>query len=377
MVYVGEIYTCLNNNTPLCFGSASIPPDFAYLWTISYLQGLGDLTLIADSVYVSQLQTELTGRTEEYVWAYPPHFLFFVRPLSMAPQFIAYVAWVITGLVLLLWSCLSFTRFRLFFLIALILSPAVFANGADGHTGFYTAALLTGGILLAPRRPIIAGILFGLLTFKPHLGLLVPVALVAARLWRPIFSAIITSLCLVVASMVVHGTELWTIFVMDAGDSGLSILRHATGPFTKLMPTIFMAGRILELPEPLVASIQGCAAVAVAVASYLVVRRNSDPIVWVAVVSLGTFLVSPYAYVYDMVIISVATLLLTLNSRQEDLLPFERIVLILLWMLPFLTIHLNMASIPVAPLILSTGFVFIVIKGLRGQRTASPRSLFR
>jgi hypothetical protein len=38
-------------------------------------------------------------------------------------------------------------------------------------------------------------------------------------------------------------------------------------------------------------------------------------------------------------------------------------------MLPVATIHLNKAGIPLAPLILTTGFVFVVVKGLRGQRT--------
>lgn len=368
-IYIGEVYTCFNDDTPMCFGDTKYPPDFAYLWTISYLQVSGDLSQLFDPAYVLQHQIELTGRTEEYLWSYSPQALFLLRPLAMAPLVPAYLLWVGTGLALLAWACLCFTRFRWFFLAALILSPAVFVNGFTGNNGFITAALLIGGILLSPRRPIVAGILFGLLTFKPHLGLLVPVALVAARLWRPFVSATVTSICLVIASMAIHGIDVWATFVTDAAGSGMSVLRAATGPFTNLMPTIFMAGRILEMPELLIAAVQGGIAIAATVATYVVVRRNSDPIVWAAVISLGTFLVSPYGFSYDMVVVAAAMLLLILNSSPNDLLPFERVVLILLWMLPVVTVHLNTAGIPLAPLILSTSFIFVVVKGLRGQRT--------
>lgn len=369
-IYVKEIYACFGPGAPLCFGDSNSPADFAYLWTISNLQGSGDLSQLFDREHVLQLQIALTGSTEEYVWAYPPQSLFLLWPLSLAPLVPAYVAWVGLGLVLLLWSCLSFTRFRLFCALTVLLSPAIFVNAFAGHNGFFTATLLIGGILLASRRPIVAGILFGLLTFKPQLGLLVPVALIAARLWRPFISATVTSIGLVLASIAIHGTELWTTFLLNASGSGVSIVRNAAGPFTELMPTVFMAGRILELPEHLIIVAQGVTSAAAIIATYAVVRRNRDPIVWAAVISLGTFLVSPTAFVYDMVVMAVATILLTVNSRPEDLLPFERVILILLWMLPVLTIYLNKAAIPLAPLVLIVGFIYVVFKGLRGHRTS-------
>lgn len=370
--YIGAIHTCFNNGTSMCFGSTNSPPDFAYLWTISYLQHSGDLSQLFDPAYVLQLQIELTGRTEEYAWLYPPQSLFLVWPLSLLPLVPAYLLWVGVGLCLLFLSCLSFTRFRIFFVLAALLSPALFINTFAGHNGLFTAALLIGGILLASRRPIVAGILFGLLTFKPQLGLLVPVALIAARLWRPIISATVTTICLILASISVHGTELWTNFVVNASASGVSVIRDEAGPFTNLMPTVFMAGRILELPELIVTFVQAVVALLVMGATYVVIRRNNDPFIWVAVVSVGTFLVSPTAFVYDTVILAVGTLLLACNSRQEDFLPFERVVLVLLWLLPVLTIYFNTAGIPIAPLILAVGFVYVVLRGLRGHSAPIP-----
>ena len=59
--------------------------------------------------------------------------------------------------------------------------PATFINLFHGQNGFLNAALLGAALLALDRRPVVAGILFGLLSYKPHLGLLVPLALLAGR----------------------------------------------------------------------------------------------------------------------------------------------------------------------------------------------------
>lgn len=47
------------------------------------------------------------------------------------------------------------------------------------QNGFLSAGLFGGALVLLERRPVLAGALFGLLTYKPHLGLLVPIVLIA------------------------------------------------------------------------------------------------------------------------------------------------------------------------------------------------------
>jgi alpha-1,2-mannosyltransferase len=65
-------------------------------------------------------------------------------------------------------------------LLFIIISPAAVGNIFMGQTGFISAALLTAGLQLASTRPIAAGALLGLLSYKPRLGALVPIALAAA-----------------------------------------------------------------------------------------------------------------------------------------------------------------------------------------------------
>ena len=67
-------------------------------------------------------------------------------------------------------------------------SPRCSTRSGTGQNAFLTAALFGGATLLVDRRPVMAGLLFGALCYKPHFGLLVPVALAAcgpmARLSR-------------------------------------------------------------------------------------------------------------------------------------------------------------------------------------------------
>src|SRR5258706_16321345 len=69
-------------------------------------------------------------------------------------------------------------------LLLALAAPAVFVNAVRGQNGTWTAALCGGGLSLLERRPLLAGGLLGLLIYKPQLGLLIPVALLAGRHWR-------------------------------------------------------------------------------------------------------------------------------------------------------------------------------------------------
>jgi hypothetical protein len=73
--------------------------------------------------------------------------------------------------------------------------------------------LLLGGVWLLGPRPFLAGLLLGLVAFKPQLGLLIPVALVAAGAWRAFAGATAMVLLLLLISLAVPGIEIWRGFL--------------------------------------------------------------------------------------------------------------------------------------------------------------------
>ncbi len=110
--------------------------------------------------------------------------------------------WCVLGLALYLWAAWSggVQRQHLLFLAV---APGVAVNVFFGQNGFVTAALLIGGLANLDRKPVLAGVLFGILTIKPQFGLLLPVLLVMTGRWRVIAAAVVTTAVLVAL------TSLW------------------------------------------------------------------------------------------------------------------------------------------------------------------------
>jgi len=134
----------------------------------------------------NNLLTEMFGAGYPmHIWSYPPHFLLFTWPLAPLPHFAAYLLYAAIGLLLYL-VVVSDGRHRADILLLIALALAAIVNIWCAQTGFWIAALLIGGLVQLDRRRILAGILFGILTIKPRLGLLLllPLMLALTGRWR-------------------------------------------------------------------------------------------------------------------------------------------------------------------------------------------------
>src|SRR5439155_13046111 len=134
-------------------------------------------------------------------------------------------------------------------LVAAAAAPTTTIAILSGQSGLLAAALFAGGVRLAGRAPVASGIMFGLLTFKPQLGLLVPVALVAARLWRTIAAAIATAVLLIVVTSLLFGADIWARW---AGFVPVFSRQFAgeSSEIVHLMPTLLPALLRLGLAPP-------------------------------------------------------------------------------------------------------------------------------
>ena len=95
----------------------------------------------------------------------------------------------------------------------LLLAPGVAVNLFFGQNGILSTILLGGGVLLLRSRPVLGGMLLGLMAYKPQLALLIPFALLAGREWRALAAAILSQLGLMLLSLLVLGVEPWLAFL--------------------------------------------------------------------------------------------------------------------------------------------------------------------
>src|SRR5205823_10368143 len=140
-------------------------------------------------------------------------------------------------------------------------------------------------------RPILAGVLLGLLTYKPQLGVLVPIALVAAGLWRTIAAAAATVAVLIAATGLVFGWSIWPAWL--SGILAYSDQFAAeSSEILHLMPTVFVAVLRLGAPPAAAQLIQAGAAIAAAAVVWDCFRRGATPLAAGALMT-ATFLATP------------------------------------------------------------------------------------
>ena len=106
----------------------------------------------------------------------------------------------------------------------MLATSATFWCVSMGQNGLLNAALLGAGLLMIPSRPALAGVCIGLLSYKPHLGLLIPFALAAAGLWRTFAVAAATTLALALVSIPLFGVSSWIAFFAAMSEFGTLVL---------------------------------------------------------------------------------------------------------------------------------------------------------
>lgn len=280
---------------------------------------------------------------------YPPHLLLFVWPLGFLPYLVAYAIWCIAGFALYMIAAAWGER-RTDRLVMLAISPAVLVNVFAGQNGFFTAALLIGGLRLLERRPIVAGILFGVLTIKPHLGVLLPLMLVMTGQWRAIAAAAVTTVALLATATAMFGTDIWVAYFEHSLPKQREILEYASGILPPMMPTAFMNVRVAGLPLSFAWALQAMVSAAAVAAVIWTYWRRRDPVLSTALLVTATFLVTPYIFNYDMVVFG--WVLLQLRAHEGTRIFDDRLAMVV-WTLPLTTTLLGLAHIPISFLALA------------------------
>jgi hypothetical protein len=355
--------------------------DFINIWAGPQLAFGGQLTTLFDiHAYHAAIGVLFGQPLPFHNWSYPPFTLLAFWPFAQLPYFVALAVWTVGLFAVFAGVTLSQVERprRASALLALILAPACLINTINGQNGFLSAVLMIGGILSIDRQPILAGILFGLLTFKPHLGVVLPFALLALGAWRVIATASITALVLVLLSIAAFGVEPWRQYIEVAGAYQVLLLERFRGFYTYMMVSGVAGARTFGLTYPVALALQIALAVPVLGAAIWAVRSTTDASRRTFVVVSATPLVTPYTFNYDLTALA-AVLVWTLCRTPRDLpvrgltfpgwmTPVRGLVLFLGWIIPILAMYLNALGLGLAPLSLAAVFAFSVYE------TVSARS---
>ena len=235
--------------------------------------------------------------------------------------------------------------------LAIVASPAAAWVVLSGQNTFLSLGLFYGGLHLLDRAPVAAGILLGLLAYKPQIWILVPLALLAARQWKALAATLATVAALALASLGLFGLEFWRGFIAAA--RAASTTPAAELMFQQMhvqMTTLLAAARMAGL-SPIFAGVVQLAGSLLAIAAvWFTFRLRGPGPAQTAVLATATFLVSPYTLNYDLLLLMPAVVVLYRIGAARAFLPGERILHLLIWLLPTLGWMLNQLALPVVPL---------------------------
>jgi len=348
--------------------------DFINVWAGPQLAFGGQLATLFDlHAYHAAIGVLFGQPLPFHNWGYPPFTLLAFWPLAQLPYFAALAVWTLGLFAIFAGVTLSQVERprRAGALLALILAPACLINTIGGQNGFLSATLMLGGTLAIDRRPILAGLLFGLLSFKPHLGIALPFVLLALRAWRVIATACVTALLLVLLSLAVFGIEPWRQYIEVVGAYQVSLLQRFRGFYTFMMVSGVAGARTFGLTYPVALVLQVALAVPVLGAAIWAMRSTTDPCQRAFVLASAAPLVTPYVFNYDLTALAAALVWTLCRTPQHEfgrglllflgwMTPIRGLVLFLGWIVPVLAMYLNEIGLGLAPLALAAVFALSV-----------------
>ena len=373
LVYAQALLTAENLNLK---AGPPVGGDFVAFWGAAraVLDGLAAEIYQRAGFEAYLLENAMPRERFGLTWQYPPTYYFFILPLGVLPFMPGYVLWTGGTMILFLLIMQRTLRLGLLGVFVLFAAPVMFNAVITGQNGFLTAGLLALAALLPDRRPLIAGVAAGLLTFKPQLGVLLPIAYIAAGCWRAFFTAAVTAIGMAGASLALFGPDVWIAFF----DSILNVsggVRDAIYPIHK-MPTVFAAFHKTGLPATLAMTLQVVAAFGAMSLIAFVWRRLSDEDhdLRAAVLCAAVFLCTPYAYYYEMTLLVLPVAVLVKRAMATGWLKGEELLVIAAFFIPMFLPGLS--KYMGAQLGLVTVLVLLALSTRRALQTTTVRSVF-
>jgi arabinofuranan 3-O-arabinosyltransferase len=341
-------------------GGHPFATDFLSFWSAGHLALSGHASTAYDWPAMHLLQHQLMGRDPGgYLgWAYPPLFLGVAAALALLPYVTSYLVWIGLTFAFYIVMAARIARHRGAALIACA-APATLACVMVGQNGFLSAALIAAVLLQLQARPLLAGLLLGLLTYKPHLGLLFPVALMFGGYWRAFFAAASATLVILVLSWAMAPDSL-AAFAAHMGGMSENFLSQGTAGFYK-QQSLYGLLRMLGVGDRPAFLCQGLLLLAMAAFVARLWRSPYSSALKCAGLCVATLLATPYLYFYDFPILAVAIAFLW---RDHAFSPSETALLVVS--------QLVMAAFTVVNAPLGLAGAVIVLLVIAGRLTGRP-----
>ncbi|HJT43595.1 MAG TPA: glycosyltransferase family 87 protein [Rhizomicrobium sp.] len=357
--------------------------DFSNVYAAGVAAVHGDATAPFSAWRQLEAERDIFGpQTPFYGWHYPPFFLLVAAALAQLSYLPALILWqgatlllylASLGLLLRKSAAPQLYRDRLWLPLALGFT-AVFVNLIHGQNGFLTAALFAFGLALLDERPMLSGLAFGLLCYKPQFAVLIPVVLAATGRWKTLAVSVATILALAAIVSALFGTAVWTAFLESSRFTRTIVLEQGNTGFHKIQ-SVFAWARMWNGSVALAYAAQILTALTVLGLLLKIWRSDAAAGYKKAALCLAAVLITPYALDYDLVVLAPAIALLIAEGKARGFTDGELLSLTLLWLMPIAARNIaHYAFVPIGVLAMLFSFGLIYRKcNVHEQNTAIPK----
>ncbi|MGB8366540.1 MAG: glycosyltransferase family 87 protein [Rhizomicrobium sp.] len=283
-----------------------IKDDFVVFWAAGHaaLKGAALLAYDTHRQHAAEVATIGHGFSGTLGWSYPPLFLFVAAALASLPYVYAFVLWLSSTVALHASVMAAIAKRRIAFVVACA-APWVLTALTPGQNGFLTSAIIGLVLLHLEKRPALAGLILGLLSYKPQFGILFPLALAAGGYWRAFAWACVSTLAWNGLACAVFGFETFSAFFHALSATTETHLTHMSigwNTLQSLYGLVRALGGSLGAAEAAQAFLAALAAITVV----LCWRGQAPFSLKAAVLAAAIPLVTPYIFVYDLPMLAVA-----------------------------------------------------------------------
>ena len=337
--------------------------DFLNFWMYGRAAWLPDPSRFYDpQAYNAVLWAMLGADYPGQNWSYPPSLMLLAAPFGRLGYFPALALWTVLGLAIFI----AVARQRLSdpkLLLMILCSPAAVFCLMSGQSSLITAAMLLTIVAWQDRRPVLAGVLIGLLTLKPQVGLMFPVMLIASGRWRVFASAAATTLAIVALTAALFGPQVWIDFVTKGLPVQNLVLVDPERVGTPFYPTVFMNVRGAGASYAVAMAVQSVFSAAAVGMVFFAFRwrRNADPQILNALFFACAVSCVPYLLSYDTLTLACFAAMLLASDKLDAR---GQVLAKLVFWLPLIQIGLGQFHIPGPALIPPAFAVYLFLRVL-------------
>lgn len=369
LLFVQDILSTHFTPWPSIRGEAIWGRDFANVYTSGSLLLEGRLDILYDLKGYKEYQAALfDGALRNHNYSYPPPTLLYTWAFALLPYPVALLSWLVLTGGAFAAAARPYLRDAGLPAWLALLAPATLLNVWAGHYGLLIGALWLGAFHFLPRRPVLAGVLIGLMLVKPHLAILAPLILARRGEWKAFAAAGATAAALVAISALAFGLDPWRTWLGVTVGVQTAMVDDVGTYFLTMMPTIVPTVTAFGFPGALAWTVQILAAGAAVAA--LLLRMPGDSRSAGLAGGVATFLVLPYAFNYDMTVPGLAAMLMLARFRREPQIgrPF---VLLLAFLLPLIVQTFGLLHLP-APALILAALLALMLRQARAEPALKP-----